>query len=87
MESTFVAAMKHLLVMETRISQQEAAIERLEKADEDTSDSVRRLNLLHTAFEEMRIQLAQLTPTEARLSDPVWAQTLGIASGRNRRSA
>jgi hypothetical protein len=87
MEPTFTAAMKHLLVMETRIRQQESAIERLEKADEDTSDSMRRLNLLHKAFEEMRIQLAQLTPTEAQLSDPVWAHNLGIASGRNRRSA
>jgi hypothetical protein len=87
MEPTFAAAIEHLLVMKTRIRQQEAALERLETAGEDTSDSVRRLNLLHTAFEEMRIQLAQLTPTEAQLSAPVWAHKLVIASGRSRRSA
>ena len=50
-------------MMESRIEQQIALIERLKQSGQDTTEAVRRLSLLQHAFNEMRIQLGQLSPT------------------------
>jgi uncharacterized membrane protein YccC len=84
MGQTFAAALEHIRVMEGRINQQASAIEVLQKADQDTSDAVHRLKLLHAALDEMRIQLAQLAPNEAQVSDPIWARKLGLVPGQSR---
>ncbi len=57
--------------MERRIADQKLAIERLGMEQRDTSDARRRLALLNSALEEMRIQLAQLTPSEQQRSASV----------------
>ena len=54
---------EHIRLMESRIEQQTAAIERLKRSAQDTSEAVRRLKLLERALEEIRIQLGQLSPT------------------------
>jgi hypothetical protein len=76
MESVIAAAIEHIRVMEGRITKQEAAIERLRILREDASDAERRLTLLRTALDEMRIQLAQLTPTAEQVAAPAWALPL-----------
>jgi hypothetical protein len=53
----------HLRMMESRIEQQVALIERLKQSGQDTTEAVRRLSLLQHAMGEMRIQLGQLSPT------------------------
>jgi hypothetical protein len=78
MEAPFTGAIEHIRIMEGRIRQQEVAIGYLKTAGLDTSAAVRRLNLLHSALEEMRIQLAQLTPTEEQMAAPAWALPLGM---------
>jgi hypothetical protein len=83
MQPAFSAALEHIHVMQDRISQQASAIEVLQKAGQDTSDAVRRLKLLHAALDEMRIQLAQLAPNEAQVSDPIWARKLGLVPGQS----
>ena len=85
MEPTFAAAIEHIHVMEARIRQQASAIGILQGVGRDTSDAVRRLSLLHSVLDEMRIQLAQLAPTEQQAADPMWAIKLGI--GRSKHSA
>ena len=87
MEATFTGAIEHIRIMEGRIRQQEAAIGYLKTAGLDTSAAVRRLNLLHSALEEMRIQLAQLTPTEEQMAAPAWALPLGMFDTRSEKSA
>jgi hypothetical protein len=52
----------HLRMMESRIEQQVALIERLKQSGQDTTEAVRRLSLLQHAMGEMRIQLGQLSP-------------------------
>ena len=79
MDSILAAAIEHIRLMERRIADQELAIERLGMEQRDTSDARRRLALLNSALEEMRIQLAQLTPSEQQLSAPVWALPLLMA--------
>jgi hypothetical protein len=79
MDSILAAAIEHIRLMERRIPDQKAGIERLEMEQRDTSDAMRRLALLNSALEEMRIQLAQLTPSEQQLSAPVWALPLLMA--------
>jgi hypothetical protein len=76
MEPIFSAAIDHIRVMESRITKQESAIERLRMIREDSSDAERRLRLLRAALAEMRTQLAQLTPTMEQVSAPVWALPL-----------
>jgi hypothetical protein len=76
MERIVAAAIEHIRVMEGRITKQEAAIERLRNLREDASDAERRLKLLRTALQEMRIQLAQLTPTAEQVAAPAWALPL-----------
>jgi hypothetical protein len=68
MDRTFSPAIEHIRVMESRTTKQEGAIERLRILGKDSSDAEQRLRLLRAAFEEMRIQLAQLTPTHRRAS-------------------
>jgi hypothetical protein len=50
--------------MEARIKTQSALVERLSRSGEDASDAVKRLNLLLSALEEMKLQLARLAQTE-----------------------
>ena len=76
MDPIFDAAIEHIRRMETRISNQKLAIERLRIERRDIADATRRLALLHAALEEMRIQLAQLTPTAEQVSAPAWALPL-----------
>jgi len=80
MEPFFTAAIEHIRVMEGRITKQKAAIERLRMLRQDASDAERRLMLLRVALDEMRIQLAQLTPTEEQLAAPAWALPLVTAT-------
>jgi hypothetical protein len=54
MEHIFPAAMEHIRLMENRIAQQQAAIQRLQQAGQDISEGVSRLKLLHAALEERR---------------------------------
>ena len=61
-------ALAHIRIMESRIEQQVAAIERLKQSGQDTAPAVHRLELLRRALEEMRIQLGQLSPRERRPS-------------------
>ncbi len=62
---------EHIRVMEARIAEQAAEIERLRLFGQDTSEAVRRLKLLRHALDEMRIQLGHLSLSEmdARRSD------------------
>jgi hypothetical protein len=76
MDPIFGAAIEHVRRMEIRISNQKLAIERLRIERRDITDAARRLALLHAALAEMRIQLAQLTPTEEQVSAPAWALPL-----------
>jgi hypothetical protein len=80
MDPIFPAAIEHIRRMESRISNQKLAIERLRLEGRDTSDATRRLKLLHAALAEMRSQLAQLTPTHEQVSAPFWALPLIGAS-------
>jgi hypothetical protein len=82
----FTAATEHLRLMERRIAQQEAAIQLLKESGQDISKSVSRLQLLHSALEEMRIQLAQLTPTEAQVAAPAWALALNVRDDQIKRT-
>jgi hypothetical protein len=68
MDPIFSAAIEHIRVMDGRITKQEDAIERLRMLREDASDAERRLRLLRAALDEMRIQLAQLTPTAEQVA-------------------
>jgi len=79
MDPIFAAAIEHIRRMEGRILNQERAIEQLRLERRDVSDATRRLKLLHAALDEMRIQLAQLTPTNEQVSAPTWALPLIVA--------
>ena len=78
MDPIFAAAIEHIRRMEARIANQTLAIERLRIERRDISDATRRLALLRAALAEMRIQLAQLTPTDEQVSAPAWALPLTI---------
>jgi hypothetical protein len=80
MDPILSAAIEHIRLMEGRITKQEAAIERLRILREATADAEQRLRLLRAALEEMRIQLAQLTPTAEQVAAPAWALPLGPAT-------
>lgn len=80
MDPIFSAAIEHIRVMDGRITKQQDAIERLRMLREDASDAERRLRLLRAALEEMRIQLAQLTPTAEQVAAPAWALPLVSAT-------
>jgi hypothetical protein len=62
---------EHLRVMEIRIAEQCAEIERRERLGQDTSEAESRLKLLRHALDEMRIQLGHLSLSEmdAKRSD------------------
>jgi len=79
MEPIFAAAMEHVRLMESRIAQQQAEIQRLRDAGQDISEASKRLCLLRAALEEMRIQLARLVPTEEQLAAPTLV--LSLVSG------
>jgi hypothetical protein len=79
MDSILAAAIEHIRLMDRRIAGQKLAIERLGIEQRDTSAAMRRLALLNAALQEMRVQLAQLTPSEHQLSAPVWALPLLMA--------
>jgi hypothetical protein len=64
MAPTVDAVGEHIRVMEARIKAQTALVVRLRQIGQDTSEAMRRLDLLHLALEEMRLQLAQLAQTE-----------------------
>ena len=60
------AALEHLRMMEVRIEHQTELITRLKTSGEDTLEASQKLVLLRRALEEMRLQIGQLLPTEAR---------------------
>lgn len=66
MDQTATAALEHLRLMQARIEQQTALIVQQRASGEDTIEAARRLTLLHRAFEEMRMQLGELLPTETK---------------------
>ena len=86
MEPIFAAAIDHIRLMEARIAKQEATIQQLSDAGQDTSESESKLRLLHAALDEMRLQLPRLVPTEEQIAAPMWALPVGNA-GRERRTA
>ena len=86
MKAIFAAALGHIRLMEGRIQQQEAVIERLKQAGEDTSQAVVKLNLLRSALDEMRLQIARLVPTEEQVAAPAWALPL-ILNQQGRKNA
>ena len=49
--------------MEARIKTQSALVERLSQSGEDASDAVKRLDLLLSALEKMKLQLGRLAQT------------------------
>jgi hypothetical protein len=61
-----LAALEHLRLMEVRIEQQTDLIARLKESGEDTREAAKKLILLRRTFDEMRVQMAQLLPAEAR---------------------
>ena len=83
MQPIFSAVIEHIRVMEGRIRQQDDAIRFLKAAGRDTLEADRRLKLLRVALDEMRIQLAPLTPTEEQMDAPAWALPLGISNNRH----
>jgi len=78
MEQTFPLAIDHIRIMEARIRQQEVTIERLASEGLETSSAVRRLKLLSSALEEMRLPLAQLAPTQEPILTPAWTLPLAM---------
>ena len=64
MAATADPAAEHIRVMEARLRAQTALVVRLREIGQDASESMRRLELLQRALEEMRFQLAQLSRTE-----------------------
>ncbi len=86
MDHIFRAAMGHILLMESRIAQQQTTIQRLRQTGQDISKGVVRLNLLYAALEEMRIQLASLAPTKEQVAAPMWALRV-VNTGRDKRVA
>jgi hypothetical protein len=80
MGPTFEAAIEHIRVMEARVRKQTDAVCLLRTLGQDTRDADRRLKLLEFALAEMRIQLAQLAPTEEQAAAPAWALPLTVAS-------
>jgi hypothetical protein len=63
MEKARAAAVQHVRVMETRIEKQKGLIEQIEAAGQDSSEQIRRLNLLRLALEEVLIHCGQLAPS------------------------
>ena len=53
MQEIFPAAIEHIRLMKARITQQEAAIQRLQRTGQDISAALARLRLLHAALEEV----------------------------------
>jgi len=47
---------------------------------------MQKLNLLHSALDGMRIELARLVPTEAQVGDPLWTRALLMAEPQRKRS-
>jgi hypothetical protein len=80
MDPIFSAAIEHVRVMQDRIADQEASIARHKTLREATTVAEQRLRLLKAALEEMRIQLAQLTPTEQQVAAPAWLLPLTAAA-------
>ena len=78
MEPTFPLAIDHIRIMEARIRQQEATIERLAREGLETSSAVRRLKLLLSTLEDMRLPLAQLAPTQEPMVRPAWTLPLAM---------
>jgi hypothetical protein len=64
MSSTPDPTGEHLQVMEARIKAQVSLIVRLRQIGQDTSEPMRRLDLLQRALREMRLQLARLAQTD-----------------------
>ena len=76
MEPTFVDAIGHIKIMQDRILHQTEAIGLLKVMGQDTADADRRLRLLNFAMTEMRLQLAQLAPSDEQVAAPTWALPL-----------
>lgn len=66
MDRFTAAALSHIQLMEKRIKQQSTLIAELRRSGQDTGEAANRLVLLHSALEEMRLQLHGLLPTEAQ---------------------
>jgi len=65
MSSVVRSARAHIAKIEARRTQQIEIIEQLTESGEDPTEAVRILTILDRALEEMKLQLAQLIPTEA----------------------
>lgn len=83
--STSDLATEHIQLMESRIEQQAALIERARLLGQDASDAERRLKLLCRALDEMRIQLGQLCPTEMDAKRPIEAALIAYFKARKAR--
>ena len=68
MDQVSIAALEHVRLMQARVEQQTALIVQLRTSGEDTLEAARKLVLLHRALEEMRMQLGEMLPTEAKKS-------------------
>ena len=77
--STSDLATEHIQLMESRIEQQAALIERAGLLGQDTSDAKRRLKLLCRALDEMRVQLGPLCPTDLDAKRPNWAALIAYS--------
>lgn len=63
MVSKLPPGLEHIRVIEDRIKEQTATIERLRLSGRETSAAFVRLSLLQHALEEMKIQLGRISPT------------------------
>jgi hypothetical protein len=57
------SASEHIRLMERRIEEQLNTIEKLRQRGADSTEAMKRLNLLQRALQEMRAQLGSLSPT------------------------
>lgn len=72
-------ATEHIQLMESRIEQQAASIERAKLLGQETLDAERRLELLCRALDEMRVQLGSLSPTDLDAKRPNWAALIAYS--------
>jgi hypothetical protein len=57
------SASEHIRLMEGRIEEQVNKVEKLRQRGADSTEAMKRLNLLQRALQEMRAQLGSLSPT------------------------
>lgn len=76
---------EHFRLMESRISRQIEHITELRAVGQDTSEAIRKLQLLKTALNEMRFQLGRLAPTSLDDKRPESSNSLTEPSVPKRR--